>query len=195
MDGFERRKEQKKESIRRAALELFQSYGFKKVSVNDIAQRAGVSQVTIYNHFRNKEDLIRDVLKWYSMTLLDRYKSMLESDRPFLDKLRDIVFDKSEVVSQFQGELLRSWMQNDPNMQAFIEDLYVNHVVPVAKNFFEEGLQQGYIDSKFSTDTIMTYLEIMRRGLFCMPEISDKAEKNPDLMKELIELMTYGLNG
>ena len=51
MDGFERRKEQKKESIRRAALELFQNYGFKKVSVNDIAERAGVSQVTIYNGF------------------------------------------------------------------------------------------------------------------------------------------------
>ena len=50
MDGFERRKEQKKESIRRAALELFQSYGFDKVSLNDIARRARVSHVTIYNH-------------------------------------------------------------------------------------------------------------------------------------------------
>ena len=47
MDGFERRKEQKKESIRRAALELFQNYGFKKVSVNDIAERAGVSQIEL----------------------------------------------------------------------------------------------------------------------------------------------------
>ena len=51
MDGFNRRKEQKKESIRRAALELFKVYGFKKVSINDIASKAGVSQVTIYNHF------------------------------------------------------------------------------------------------------------------------------------------------
>ncbi|MBM4448805.1 MAG: TetR family transcriptional regulator, partial [Chloroflexi bacterium] len=40
MNGFERRKEQKKDSIRQAALELFQAYGFKKVSINDIAQKA-----------------------------------------------------------------------------------------------------------------------------------------------------------
>ena len=48
MDGFERRKEQKKEDIRRAALALFQSYGFKKVSIDEIARKAGVSQVTIF---------------------------------------------------------------------------------------------------------------------------------------------------
>lgn len=195
MDGFERRKEQKKESIRRAALELFQNYGFKKVSVSDIAERAGVSQVTIYNHFTNKDVLIRDVLQSYAMILVARYKSMIESDRPFQEKLEDIVFDKSEVVSEFQGELLRTWMQNDPNMQAFIEDLYTNHVMPVARNFFQEGLRQGYIDRRFSLETIMYYFEIFRRGFFSSPEISEKAERNPALIKGLIELITYGLNG
>jgi AcrR family transcriptional regulator len=195
MDGFERRKEQKKESIRRAALELFQTYGFKKVSVNDIAERAGVSQVTIYNHFGSKEELIRDVLKWYSLTILEKYKSMMTSDRPYLERLEDIVFEKSEAVSQFQGELLQTWMQNDPDMQAFIDDLYTNHVIPVIKVFFEEGRRQGYIDPKFSLETIMYYFEIIRRGFFATPDISERAERNPALLKELIELMTYGLNG
>ena len=195
MDGFERRKEQKKESIRRAALELFQNYGFKKVSVNDIAERAGVSQVTIYNHFTNKDALIHDVLQWYAMILVARYKNMIESDRPFNEKLEDIVFDKSEVVSQFQGELIKNWVQNDPNMQAFIENLYNNHVMPVARNFFQEGLQQGYIDRRFSLEAIMYYIEIIRRGFFSSPEISERAERNPAMVKELIELMTYGLNG
>jgi AcrR family transcriptional regulator len=195
MNGFEKRKEQKKESIRRAAIELFQNYGFKKVSVSDIAERAGVSQVTIYNHFGSKEDLIRDVLKWYAMILLARYKSTMESGRPFQEKLEEIVFDKSQVVSQFQGELLRTWMQNDPNMQAFIEDLYAKHVMPVARKFFEEGLRQGHIDRRFSLETIIAYFEIIRRGFWGMPEISERAERNPALMKQLIELMTYGLNG
>lgn len=195
MDGFERRKEQKKESIRRAALELFQNHGFNKVSVSDIAGRAGVSQVTIYNHFGSKEELIRDVLKWYSMLLLARYKGMLESDRPFLERLEDIVFDKSRVVSQFQGELLHTWMQNDPSMTAFINELYATQVIPVARKFFEEGLREGHIDRRFSLETIMYYLEIIRRGFFSTPEISEKAAGNPALAKELVELMTYGLNG
>ena len=62
MDRFERRKEQKKSNIRQAALELFKTYGFKKVSISDIAHKAGVSPVTIYNHFGSKDELVRDVV-------------------------------------------------------------------------------------------------------------------------------------
>jgi DNA-binding transcriptional regulator YbjK len=49
MNGFERRKEQSREDIRRAAEQLFSRFGTDRVSVNDIAREAGVSQATIYN--------------------------------------------------------------------------------------------------------------------------------------------------
>jgi AcrR family transcriptional regulator len=195
MDGFEKRKEQKKEGIRRAALELFKSYGFRKVSVSEIARKAGVSQVTIYNHFGSKEALIRDVLKWYVLIILEKYEKMMTSDMPFVKRLESIVFEKSEAISQFQGELLQTWIQDDPGMQAFVEDIYTNRVIPIIKTFFKEGLRQGYIDHRFSLETIICYFEIIRRGFFTMPELAEKAEHDPALIKELIELMTYGLNG
>jgi AcrR family transcriptional regulator len=195
MDGFERRKEQKKESIRRAALALFQSFGFNKVSINDIAERAGVSQVTIYNHFSSKEALIRDVLKWFSLGLVEKYTGIMRGDAPFMERLENVVFDKSEVVGQFQGELLQTWMQNDPEMQDFLEDLLTNKVMPLTRAFFEEGHRQGYIDPRFSLNAIMIYFEIIRRGFFAVPNIQEQSKSNPAMIKELIELMTYGLNG
>jgi len=195
MDGFARRKEQKKESIRRAALELFQAYGFKKVSIHDIAGKAGVSPVTIYNHFGSKEALTLDVLKWYTLDLVDKYHGMITGDRPFIDRLEDVVFDKAKLVGQFQGELLQTYMQDSPEMQAFIQDMYENRVMPVMKEFFAEGIRQGYVDAGFSLEAIMYYFEIIRRGFFNMPDIGERTERNPALMQELIRLMTYGLNG
>jgi hypothetical protein len=44
MDGFERRKARSKEDILRAAEELFSRFGADKVSINDIARKARVSQ-------------------------------------------------------------------------------------------------------------------------------------------------------
>ena len=195
MDGFERRKEQKKESIRRAALELYQTFGFKKVSVSDIARRAGVSQVTIYNHFASKEALIRDVLKWYMRQLFDKYESVMNSKLTFQEKLENIVFDKTQVVSQFQGELQQAVLQNDPELRAFLEDMYLNHMMPVIVAFLKEGSQQGYIDPRFSVDTILFYFEVLRRGFFAISDTSEYTKRDPDLDKELIELVTYGLNG
>jgi AcrR family transcriptional regulator len=120
MDGFERRKEQKKESIRRAAIELFKTYGFSKVSVNDIAQKARVSHVTIYNHFGSKEDLVQDIVKTAIADLVAMSRSIIEGDQPFLEKLESIVLGKVETASQYQGELMRTAVKDNPAVYRYI---------------------------------------------------------------------------
>ena len=41
----------------RAAIEVFSNKEFKTASISEIAQKAGVASGTIYQYFRNKEDL------------------------------------------------------------------------------------------------------------------------------------------
>lgn len=195
MNGFEKRKAQKKESIRRAALELFRSYGFQKVSIGEIARRAGVSQVTIYNHFDSKEGLVHDVLRWHMMDLLEKYMDIMNSQKPFLEKLESIVFDKSQMAAQFQGELMKTIIQDDPEIMEFIEQIYKTRINPAMIKFFNEGIQQGYITPKISMETILLYFEIIRHGFYDTDKVSEQVNKKPELLKELIQLMTYGLNG
>jgi TetR/AcrR family fatty acid metabolism transcriptional regulator len=47
----------RRESIIRAAIEVFSKKDFKAASISEIAQRAGIADGTIYQYFRNKEDL------------------------------------------------------------------------------------------------------------------------------------------
>jgi AcrR family transcriptional regulator len=195
MNGFEKRKEQKKESIRRAALELFKSYGFQKVSIGEIAKRAGVSQVTIYNHFESKEGLVQDVLKWHVMNLFDKYMEIMNSDKSFMEKLETIVFDKSQIAGQFRGELMQTMIKDEPEILEFIEELYTTRVNPAMMKFFNEGIQQGYITPKISMESILLYFEIIRHGFYDTPNVSEQVNRKPELLKELIQLMTYGLNG
>lgn len=195
MNGFEKRKEQKKESIRRAALELFQSYGFQKVSISEIARRAGVSQVTIYNHFDSKEGMVRDVIKWHTLGLMDKYMDIMNGEQSFLEKLESIVFDKSRVVGQFQGELLQTIIKDDPELRDFMEKLYEDNINPAMVKFFDEGIRQGYISPNISMETILMYFEIVRHGFWDAPEIYEQVNRKPGLLKELIALMAYGLNG
>ena len=85
MEEQDSRKEKNKEKVRRAAVDLFEQYGFKKVSINDIADKAGVSPVTIYNHFGSKDGLIRDTIRTISTKLLEKIREIVESDKPFLE--------------------------------------------------------------------------------------------------------------
>jgi len=52
----------KKSSIKRAALKLFLKNGYEGTSVDDIASDAGVAKQTVYSHFRDKETLFRTLV-------------------------------------------------------------------------------------------------------------------------------------
>ena len=47
----------RRESIIQAAIEVFSNKDFKTASISEIAQKAGIADGTIYQYFRNKEDL------------------------------------------------------------------------------------------------------------------------------------------
>ncbi|MGA2467534.1 MAG: TetR/AcrR family transcriptional regulator, partial [Thermodesulfobacteriota bacterium] len=51
------KKAAKKQSILQAAIEVFSNGSFKNSSISAIAKRANVAEGTIYQYFKNKEDL------------------------------------------------------------------------------------------------------------------------------------------
>lgn len=54
---------EKQEKILQAALELFAREGYKMTSTSKVAKLAGVSEGLIFRHFRNKDGLLKAILK------------------------------------------------------------------------------------------------------------------------------------
>lgn len=73
----ERKKQQTRETIARAALQLFDERGYDETTLADIAAAANVSPRTIFAYYENKED----ILFCEEADFLDRLRRMLE-DRP-----------------------------------------------------------------------------------------------------------------
>ncbi|MEW6141918.1 MAG: TetR/AcrR family transcriptional regulator [Chloroflexota bacterium] len=191
MDGFRRRSEMKRDSIRRAALELFKTHGFRKVTINEIASRAGVSPVTIYNYFGSKEGLVREVVKSVFDEGITRYQTIASSGKPFLERLDQIMFQKSQILELFGGELTQTALKQDPEMQAWVESLWQKSR-PLMAQFYEEGRREGYIKADISFEAFMLYWEIMRRGFYSSRDILAQLSNNPGLMRELQTIFIYG---
>lgn len=49
-----------REKILHTAAELFLNYGFKSVTMDDLANEMGISKKTIYTHFKNKTQLVEE---------------------------------------------------------------------------------------------------------------------------------------
>ena len=51
----------KRDQIINAAIELFAEQGFDKTSISAICEKVGVSKGLVFHHFKNKDDLLREV--------------------------------------------------------------------------------------------------------------------------------------
>jgi AcrR family transcriptional regulator len=54
----ERRRAETRRTLQRHAIRLFRARGYDATTINDVAQAAGVSVMTLYRHFATKEDLV-----------------------------------------------------------------------------------------------------------------------------------------
>src|SRR5690625_4941171 len=71
----EKRSEETKQLILKAASKLFSQKGFDGVTIREIAKEAGCSHTTIYIYFKDKEGLLHEL----SMPPLNRLYNQLET--------------------------------------------------------------------------------------------------------------------
>ena len=195
MNVYERRMEQNKERILRATLELFQVHGIKKTTTNDIARKAGVSPATVYNHFGSKEDLVRAAVKYFLTSAAADFRKIVEGDLPFMEKMEQVLLYKSDMFGQYQGELLQTIISEDPEIRQIVDSVSRVEITPYVIDFYEEGKRQGYINPELSTETIMRFSEIMRKGMAAASSLSEDPEHNRKWLQELMPVFLYGILG
>ncbi|HEX4223294.1 MAG TPA: TetR/AcrR family transcriptional regulator [Pseudonocardiaceae bacterium] len=74
-----------------AALECFLSFGVRKTSLTDVADRAGVSRATAYRVFGDKSGLVRAVAETEITRLLDRLDVAVTWEAPLGDALEQAI--------------------------------------------------------------------------------------------------------
>jgi len=195
MKAYERRMERNKGRILQATLELFQVHGIKKTTTNDIAQKAGVSPATVYNRFGSKEDLVHATVKYFLTSTAADFSKIFQGDLSFLGKMEQILLYKSDMLGQYHGELMQTIISEDPGIRQLVDSVYLVEIRQCIIDFYEEGKRQGYVNPELSTETIMRFSEIMRRGMAAESSLSENPEHNRKLMQELTPLFLYGIMG
>ena len=70
-----------------AAYEQLSLVGVQRTSMEDVARRAGVSRVTVYRHFANKDALVQQVLHREFERLVQQYLADLERAETAVDRI------------------------------------------------------------------------------------------------------------
>lgn len=113
-----------KESIKRAAQELFRKYGYHKTSVNEIAKRAKIAKATIYKYFESKELLLHAILMDYIRHSVHDiiHNSGKNADRETY--LRNLILKTSRISYTVCNEFIGwEFIRESTNAQEFLKTL------------------------------------------------------------------------
>ncbi|EAE9931156.1 TetR family transcriptional regulator [Listeria monocytogenes] len=190
MNNYEKRTLKKKTAIIQAALSLFGKQGFSDVSIKDIASLAGVSKVSIYNYFGNKEALVAECAKIIMQDTITLAEEILVSEGTFTDKL-------ARAIQLCQAEInvsLSKFISTEASKDSQFIRLLVNNINKLKKDIYMEYVAAGkkvkVINNDISDDVIQLFIDsINGLGLTVSEEELEKKQA------EIIHLFLYGLIG
>lgn len=129
---FEEIREERKLLIMDTALELFANEGFHNTSIQDIANKAGISKGLLYNYFASKEELIRKIIA-----------RGLEEIMSFFDPDDDGMLTRQEI-KYFIEETFRILEQNVEFWKLYFAILTQPPVLKLADNVFHETIESFF---------------------------------------------------
>lgn len=91
----------RRRAILEAAFKAFVSYGFKRTTMADIADSAGISRPALYLQFKNKNDIFRAGFQMFVEELLGAMESVLSGEEDLPKRVSDAVI--AGMVTPFKG--------------------------------------------------------------------------------------------
>nr|WP_312578122.1 TetR/AcrR family transcriptional regulator [Sedimentibacter sp.] len=191
MNGYEKRTQIKKEAIISTARELFIKRGVTDVSISEIAAKANVSQVSIYNYFGDKTSLAKEVLISYIDTLVNEYDAILESDISFEEKLKLIITKKYDAITNLGKNSFSSYAWQDKALKDIYTDAANLKIRTIFMKFIQKGKNEGYINKDIPDDAILSFMAASSY----ITQQPNYISTGDDYKLGIIKLFLYGLVG
>jgi AcrR family transcriptional regulator len=189
MNGFERRRQNKKSAIITAALDLFTKQGIRSTSITDIAKKAAVSRVSIYNYFTSKDGLVKQVLVDFMDSKFAEFKEFIDGGLSFKEKLEIACNMKTVLTAKMDEKFLIEFSRllTNPEMQQFVSSYYETRTKPLIIQLIDQGKDEGEVDASISNQAVLLFLESFM-------DIATKPVAKRNLI-DLQMLIFYGLRG
>ena len=99
------KKSNTKKRILKKAAALFFEYGYAKASIRDIVRAVGITNSTIYIHFKNKDEILFSIIEDIGKTLLDELRTAIEKHDDPEKCLREMIFRQVCLIKEKRKEI------------------------------------------------------------------------------------------
>lgn len=140
-----------KAEILQAAKEVFQKWGVKKSTMEDIAAAAGKAKSTLYYYYKSKDEIFDEAVIAELSGILDRCKSAISGIPSAKEQIKTYVVSTLTEMKAYAMQYKLVWEELRSN-QHFVKKLRRQVEVHEA-SFYQNILQRGFEQGEFSFAT------------------------------------------
>ncbi len=174
---------------------LLEEKEFSAVTTAEIAKTAGVTEALIYKYFKDKRDLLHQVLSEY----LEQYRAQMGQDlkgvKGTLNKLRKLIWSHIKVyaTNRVFARILLIEVRNYPDYYKSETYSRVKEYSNIVLQIIEEGIRdreiRGDVPAKLIRHSILGSIEQV-----CLSWITFGKDINPDeLTEQICEIIFQGI--
>ncbi|WP_411689118.1 TetR/AcrR family transcriptional regulator [Acinetobacter indicus] len=156
---------EKRQRILESAKSLFLKQGYHGSSMNEIARDAGVTKLTVYNHFQDKATLFTCAIEDTCEALIMARPPQLSTDSNFQQALAQLCALSLEIVYlpeaiKLEYLLLDLASQQSPLLQQFYQASH-QKLNQVWQHFFQQAIALGFIPNRPLEQLIQLMLSLL----------------------------------
>jgi AcrR family transcriptional regulator len=187
-------REETREKILLAALELFQERGIGKTSVNEIAYRAGVTRITVYRYFADKQDLTRAaflrVEQVFQKGLSDLRQNPQQDWESILNQIgEDLSALPPGDVYARSDELKRLY----PSVYHSIQEVRVATLNGIFDHLFSLAKQQDLLRAGLNRPIVQAIFWELIINFFDNPRFKSFGLSDAELYRTMGQIFLYGI--
>ncbi len=143
------------------ALDLFQQFGIKRIPVEEICKTAGVSKMTFYKYFKNKNELVRFMWEKGFEQSLEKFDEIQALDIPFEKKLQLILKMKEESTAKISHQFALDYFYSSPDLKDFFEKLSRESISRFL-SFIKNAQEKGEVRSDLRPEFLLAVINIIK---------------------------------
>ncbi|MBB6671983.1 TetR/AcrR family transcriptional regulator [Cohnella nanjingensis] len=195
MNGFEKRASQIKEKITKATMDLLRTSEPKKIRIADISSAAQVSQVTIYNYFGNKDELIRAVFRDFFDNVIQDFEAYMNEGHSLKEQIQHIIGLEKTIYHDFPPGLIRELLAEDQELSRYLEERYRERAIPLTIRMLQEGKDSGEISEAVSIDHVLAFIQLYMNQYEFMLSMAQQSEDMDGFLEGMVHIFFYGICG
>lgn len=181
--------QEKKEAILKAAIEEFFIKGYDASSMDSISKNANVSKATVYNHFKNKEELLLSIAKIFKSRIENSFKYTYSNEKNITEQLHEIAQKEMSFLSSNENikliQIMTIIMIQKNSIGLKIIEILNDDCLTMTSSWFEEAKQNEKLNFKSSTFVSKQFIGMIKSFAF-IPQLYGAPILNEEEKKEVI---------